>query len=287
MPEQHPVYVIRAVLRGTEPPVWRRIAVPANMKLPRLHDILQAAFGWSGDHLHEFVLRDIHYQSMDRPARAVGGVPYERVGVVALLPTVGAQAGYVYDLGEEWDHALVLERVLPRGETPDRPVCLDGARACPPDNCGGIGGYEAVLDAVRGRENADRAEMLDWLGSYDPEAFDPDEINRRWGWNEGTPRWPEIRDLPAPEKLPLTELTLDDIRERARELVLNLDAPHREVPEDWLRRASLWRLIATPALMAILEDSERCLELVRFDHDIPFYAMYLLAEFREKKASAP
>ena len=88
---------------------------------------------------------------------------------------------YEYDFGDSWEHEIVVEKFLPFDPAAKHPVCLGGARACPPEDCGGFSGYMDILEALKAsKKTAEQKELLEWLGGgYDPERFDADEVNRR------------------------------------------------------------------------------------------------------------
>ncbi len=189
--EKHPPAVVRpapapparaqllVTLVDSDPLVWRRLAVPRTITLAKLHRVLQAALGWTDSHLHQFVVGDTTYGDpallSDDPPQA--STRQARLGQVA--PAVGAVIQYEYDFGDGWDHLIVVERLLWGAPEAKGAVCLAGGGACPPEDCGGIGGYadlQATLRRGRGREYR---ELLTWLsGPFDPAAFDLAATNR-------------------------------------------------------------------------------------------------------------
>jgi hypothetical protein len=123
----------------------------------------------------------VTYGQPDPMEAFIGGPPTQaerHVRLSALLPRARAKATYIYGMGDDWYHSIVLEKLLPRDPTVFCPVCLDGARACPPEGCGGVHGYYRVLEIVADPENdADTREDL--IGEdYDPDAFSLDDVNR-------------------------------------------------------------------------------------------------------------
>jgi hypothetical protein len=177
------VYQVKISLRGTHPPIWRRLRLPAATTLARLHDIIQTAFGWTDSHLHAFEAGGRRYS---RPAFGLDDFDdrFADEGEALLrevADSVGARLRYTYDFGDSWEHDLLVEEILP----PDRPgpaVCVAGRRAGPPEDCGGVWGYAELLDILADPdhpEHAERLEWLEWLGHrLDPAAFDKDAINR-------------------------------------------------------------------------------------------------------------
>jgi hypothetical protein len=174
------VYQLKVTLSGSEPPVWRRVQVPGEVSLARLHAVLQLAMGWHNSHLHQFSIGDTRYGEPD-PAVAELEFSNERTAKLnQVAPLVGNRFTYEYDFGDSWEHEIVVETIMPSEPGARYPVCTGGERACPPEDCGGIWGYSELLEAVRDPEHPEHEEMLDWLeGNFDPEAFDLNEVNRR------------------------------------------------------------------------------------------------------------
>jgi Plasmid pRiA4b ORF-3-like protein len=172
------VYQIKVTLKGSKPPIWRRIQVTSETTLVQLHRILQRVMGWEGSHLYQFVIGGIPY---GEPA-LLGELDAEDARTAtleALGPREKSKFLYEYDFGDSWDHELLVEKRLPLEAGKRYPVCLTGKRACPPEDCGGIWGYASVLEAIRDPEHPEHEEMLEWIGGeFDPEAFDLDEVNR-------------------------------------------------------------------------------------------------------------
>ncbi len=181
-------------LLGISPPIWRRIEVPATYMFWDLHVALQDAMGWWDSHLHVFRLSD-----PDSGETEPIGIPddWAVVGDPAILPgweisvmeylfEPGDKCLYEYDFGDGWEHELVLEDVLPRTKGEKYPKCVSGERACPPEDCGGIMGYEELLRIIGDPSDAEFDEMMVWLGGkYDPDSFDPgtvrfDNPKTRW-----------------------------------------------------------------------------------------------------------
>lgn len=177
------IYQIKVTLLGASPPIWRRLLVPADLTLAQLHVALQAAMGWEDSHLHEFRIGQRRFGVPDPDDRLMGmpQVSSERaVRLSTVLGRIGAKAVYTYDFGDDWEHAIVLEKRLPADAHLRYPLCIAGKRACPPEDCGGIGGFYSLLDAIRDPNHDQHEEMRDWLGAdFDPIAFSLDDINRR------------------------------------------------------------------------------------------------------------
>jgi hypothetical protein len=149
---------LRVVLCDVEPALARVIDVPAAATLPELHDLLQAAIGWTNSHLHQFVTPEATY-GMDIPWGDVWPED-QRDETAARLADLGDRFEYLYDLGDGWTHDV--EVLGPGGAAPG---CLDGYGACPPEDCGGPGGYAQLLDTLADPAHPDHAEMRRWVGS--------------------------------------------------------------------------------------------------------------------------
>jgi len=175
------VYQIKITLTGSKPPIWRRFQVRGDTSLARLHDIIQIIMGWESYHLHEFIVRNAFRVS--NPEFELDGTQDEsRVALQDIAPEEKCRVEYVYDFGDGWRHDILVEKIIPPEEGKRYPVCLKGKRACPPEDCGGIWGYEAFLEAIADPEHPDHQELLDWIGgSFDPEELDLDEINAMLG----------------------------------------------------------------------------------------------------------
>lgn len=195
-PPSEPVLLtVRVVLDETDPEVWRRLTIPGHLHLGQVHDALQQAMGWTESHLHRFR----QGQSYDDPyfitefdlSEGEEGTLETDARVDQVLREPGDLLTYEYDFGDGWTHTLILEGTQPSDATEASPaayglVCLAGERACPPEDVGGIGGYEEVAAWVRGGRDASHEfdnglttqEMTNWLpDGWDPDHFDLDEVN--------------------------------------------------------------------------------------------------------------
>ncbi len=178
------VHEIQVTLRDTDPPVWRRILVPGNFTLGRLHGVLQAAMGWQHCHMHMFRVGGTTYGDLayEREAGDAFSDGDEADFTVAEAFRAGMpKVVYEYDFGDCWEHDLSLVKVLPPAEAPAiAPFCVDGARACPPEDVGGTTGYEEFLAAMADPKHPRHEDFAGWLeGPFDPEGFDRDAVNRR------------------------------------------------------------------------------------------------------------
>ena len=178
------VFQFKITLKGIKPPIWRRIQVPEIYTFWDLHVAIQDAMGWDDYHFHEF-------EVVNPPTglRENIGIPApDEVFGREVLPGWGEEiadffsmenrtASYVYDFGDDWEHKIQLEKILPRDKDIKYPICIKGKRACPPEDCGGIWGYTELLEIINNPEHEEYEEMLEWLGGeFDPEHFDTVEV---------------------------------------------------------------------------------------------------------------
>jgi hypothetical protein len=172
------IYQLKVSLMDSKPPIWRRLQVPADITLDRLHRVIQVAMGWTDTHLHQFVAGDTTY-GVPHPDYDFGVVDERRVKLSRVARGEKARLRYDYDFGDDWRHQLLVEKVLPAEPGVRYPRCLAGKRHCPPEDCGGVWGYADFVEAVRDPGHPDHQEMLEWAGGeFDPEAFDVEETNR-------------------------------------------------------------------------------------------------------------
>jgi hypothetical protein len=174
------VYQLRASLVDIEPPIWRRLLVLQDISLPRLHAILQVAMGWKDYHLHQFKVADVRFGEPD-DEYLPGPIDYRLITLNQIAPYRGSTCTYEYDFGDSWEHLVEVEDELPVGTVDVRvPHCVAGERSCPPEDCGGVPGYERLLAALRDPHHEEHNEYRTWAGRrFDPEAFDLERINRR------------------------------------------------------------------------------------------------------------
>lgn len=177
------IYQMKVTLVGTDPPIWRRLLVPADLTLEQLHDVLQLAIGWEDCHMHEFRIGQQRFGKPNPMEQAFGGprTASERPArLFSVLGRAGAKALYTYDFGDSWELQIVVEKRLAPEPGRAYPTCLAGERHGPPEDCGGIPGFYNLLEAIRDPAHEQHEEILDWLGDgFDPEAFSVDELNRR------------------------------------------------------------------------------------------------------------
>ncbi len=168
-------YQLHVQLQGIHPPIWRRIVVTDTRTLAQLHWIIQLAIGWTNSHLHQFTIEGVHYSdpSFELDEDFDDWKDANALTLGKLTKRAGRQFSYEYDFGDSWRHDIMVEAITPimKGEAPLR--CLAGERACPPEDCGGIGGYELLKTELRDLTHLECNSWLLWLGGgFDAEGFD-------------------------------------------------------------------------------------------------------------------
>jgi hypothetical protein len=177
-------------LLGIQPPIWRRIELAGSCSFWDLHVAIQDSMGWLDYHLHEFELYDPRRKQNVRV-----GLPDEddgletplfpgwKVPVKRYFKRPGDRAGYLYDFGDGWTHDVQLTGIALPEPGVAYPRCTDGARACPPEDCGGVGGYEELVEVVADPRHPERRSIIAWLKGhaknyhpYRPEYFDPRKV---------------------------------------------------------------------------------------------------------------
>ena len=176
-PSTDVVYQLHIRLAYIEPPIWRRMVVAGQVTLFSLHRMLQVVMGWENSHLHQFVVGTARYGEPD-PEYGDEMKDERRVRLRAIAREEGAKFIYEYDFGDGWRHVITVEDIQPLTEYIVVPRCLDGARACPPEDSGGIGGYTHLLEALRDRRNPEHKRLRAWAGThFDPELFSLQAVN--------------------------------------------------------------------------------------------------------------
>ena len=179
------IYRLRVELAEVEPPAWRRVEVPSDLTLDRMHEVLQVAMGWTNSHLHQFFsgsgIDDPNAERYLMPfsiEEGMVGIDEQLVRLDEVLIDPGDQLWYEYDFGDSWNHRIELEDVRPIEADAALIRCLAGENACPPEDCGGIPGYQHLIEVIAGPPGDEREELLGWLGRpFDPAAFDIDAVD--------------------------------------------------------------------------------------------------------------
>jgi hypothetical protein len=163
-------YQLHVELNEVAPAIWRRLLVPTSVRLSKLADVLLVAMGWSNSHLHSFNVGDTRY-GMVEDEYPEGEIDETSVTVLRALRAT-KQFEFEYDFGDGWSHTVTIEQGLSSPLGLKAAICLAGENACPPDDCGGPGGYAAMLKALADPADDEHENYLEWIGEFDPTAFD-------------------------------------------------------------------------------------------------------------------
>jgi hypothetical protein len=180
-PERRQIYQLKIKLPGSVPLIWRRVLVPATITFAKLHRVIQIAMGWRDCHLHRYLIDGTYYSTPipDTDWEDVGETDYGRLQLSQLVRASRLTFSYEYDFGDGWDHEILVEKILDEEPGKSYPVCLDGKRACPPEDVGGLGGYGHFLNVMRNPNHREHESLLGWYGSpFDPAAFDLVSVNK-------------------------------------------------------------------------------------------------------------
>jgi Plasmid pRiA4b ORF-3-like protein len=173
------VYELHIELEDIEPLIWRRILVPATITLPKLHDLLQLVMGWTNSHLHSFEIGERAFSAAGADLEELQMLNEKKYTLEDVLGDSIREFVYEYDFGDGWRHQIKVRSVAKPNSDWFYPLCVAGARAAPPDDVGGPGGYEEFLRAINDPKHEEHDSMLVWVGgAFDPEGFDLNEINR-------------------------------------------------------------------------------------------------------------
>jgi len=180
--EFNQVYQFKISLKGIRPPIWREIQVPETYTFWDFHVAIQDAMGWQDYHLHEFELL-----KSSTGSKMNIGIPDEDFGrkvlpgwtqkIADYFSSENRAASYLYDFGDDWEHQIELQKIIPKKRGMSYPVCTNGKRACPPEDCGGIWGYEDLLEIIKDPTHEEYEGMMEWLGGeFDPEHFEVKKV---------------------------------------------------------------------------------------------------------------
>ena len=182
-----PVYRLRITLIGIEPPIWRVIDVPSSMRLCCVHSAFQVVMGWTDSHLHQFEKDGLfwgvpeYYEEDDIDVSDESETRLQQV-----VKSEGESMIYVYDFGDNWRHEVVLEKIVPVSAAVKTPICVGGARRCPPEDVGSISGYEEFLKVIFDPAHEEYEHLVGWAGGHFHDEFDVSAVN----YSLSKMRWP-------------------------------------------------------------------------------------------------
>lgn len=237
----HTLYEIDVRLSEIEPPIWRTIELAGTSTLEELHFAIQVAMGWTNSHLHQFKIDDASYGMVDVDGADEIELEDEREFRLQDLAEEGDSFAYEYDFGDGWEHEVTIKKVRTVSKLP-WPRCIAGARACPPEDCGGPGGYEHLLGVLADKSHEEHRDMLEWSRNFKPEQFAIPKTGQ------------DLRH----EMVALSELAKqDDVDELLEEDNPSMGLPKQLVEAvlalDPMQRASLSALIAGSLANELLE----------------------------------
>jgi hypothetical protein len=175
-----PIYQLKITLLNIEPPIWRRMQVPSSIRLCCLHSTLQVVMGWTDSHLHQF----------EKDGKCWGVQEHDEFGELELIDENQTQLGnalkaegdaliYVYDFGDNWRHEVILEKVIPVNNVVKTPICFGGERRCPPEDVGGVPGYEEFLEVIFDPSHEGHEQLVGWAGGpFQAEEYDVKAVNK-------------------------------------------------------------------------------------------------------------
>jgi hypothetical protein len=186
---QLPMYQVKITLKDIEPPIWRRFVVPMDIDLVRFHKIIQMVMGWQNAHLHLFKIDSLRFTNPYEPSllEELTAIDSRHVKLSHIVPInkpyrkkAHLVMQYEYDFGDSWEHEIVFETVVYPDTQQQGAKCLEGKRACPPEDVGGIFRYQYFLEAMADPNHPEHEELMEWYGeSFDSEAFDIDTVNKK------------------------------------------------------------------------------------------------------------
>jgi len=171
------IYQLKITLIDAKPPIWRRVLIPGSFNLYQLHQVIQSAMGWTDSHLHLFDIEGEVY-SIPSPEDWEPVIDERKFKLEKIAPSVNDKFVYEYDFGDSWRHLVLVEKILPLTVGEYYPQCIKGKRACPPEDVGGVRGYEDFLEALQDKNHEEHDSYLEWVGGeFDAETIDLTDIN--------------------------------------------------------------------------------------------------------------
>ena len=178
--DQQKILQLKITLDEISPPIWRRVLVSDNIDLYDLHKVIQSLFQWEDIHLHEFKIKNIFYGEPDDEFQLYEIYDELDYKLKDFNFKSGARFKYNYDFGDNWNHSILVEKVLPFDKTQELPSLIDGKRAAPPENVGGAWMYEKFLEFLKNPEDPAYEDTMWWyVHDFDPEFF-PRETCEYW-----------------------------------------------------------------------------------------------------------
>ena len=184
MAKQSNVLQLKIILMGSRPPIWRSLLIPGDENFFFLHVAIQDAFGWTDSHLHQFHTADPYrqrgeYEQIGFPVPEMDLTDSRKTKLSDRLRKPKDKIWYEYDFGDSWIHKITVEKIAVSDPKMKYPHLADGANACPPEDCGGIGGYGHLLEVLANPKDEEHEDMLEWLGIDSPTYFNPKYFEKK------------------------------------------------------------------------------------------------------------
>lgn len=187
-------YQLKITLEYSKPPIWRRFVVPADIELQELHEVVQIVMGWLSSHMHAFTIG--HHSFMSSTEHDETDSEDETgIKLSSLIHAPKDWLRYEYDFGDGWEHKIELEKILDKSPSDNPVTCIKMVRACPPEDCGGVSGYEYLLTVLSNPQHPEYENVIDQVG----EDFDPKEVDMAYVNKRLKELWDDI-DHPQPNK---------------------------------------------------------------------------------------
>jgi hypothetical protein len=194
---------LKISLDGFKPLIWRKFLVEDSISFHQLHNIIQKVMGWDNYHLYNFDVGNNIIQAENPQGMFVDSmwtmfrpktkkiIPSEKTKLNDIIKDEKQKFSYVYDFGDNWQHSIVVEKIMEKDPSQKYPVCIDGEMSCPPEDCGSVYGYEELLKIRENKNHPEYKErIVEWLGEdFDPELFVVDWVNARLSGKRPAPVW--------------------------------------------------------------------------------------------------
>ena len=189
------IFQFRITLLDVTPAIWRRVQV-IDCSLDEFHEHIQTSMGWTNSHLHQFEIGDVCYGDAELLEDAFDPVNDEDSRMVKLSELLlerrkGFRFRYVYDFGDHWLHKIEFEGMVAAESNVEYPICMDGARASPPEDCGGAPGYDHLLEVLASVKHPEYHHLREWASGFDPEEFSTAAASLRM--HQGLPDWRSMK----------------------------------------------------------------------------------------------
>ena len=169
------IYQLKVILVGARPSIWRSFLIEDTASLSMLHEALQVVMGWANSHLHQFIVKGQRYGELDGESDLLDE---RKVKVREALKFRGDALMYEYDFGDEWEHVVLVEKILPFTARSRLPQCIKAKGACPPEDVGGVHGYRRFLAALKNKKHREHRTYAEWIGGhFDEAAYNIQQVN--------------------------------------------------------------------------------------------------------------